>query len=216
MGKAQSRKEWEAEFEHLGEIVRQHPKAFEHAFLEFQRLWVKELKVREPWVCGLPDTRPYQSLLHLLYTAQDTKDDPILQQALAVCGAIEFLTESNFPSALIKPLRDLRGELLDLHARKRLKGKPGARPMPHNAAVAATLASAAVTVLKKGRGVAAALELVSKAAELDKNWLREFRKNLQRGIGNHALNYRTNVASLQGASTEQVLNLFRKPKEATC
>ena len=210
MDKTRLRKELEAEIQQMTDLALQHPHEAEQAVLEFQQLWVEGLKAREPWVCNLPDTRPYQVLLHLLYTAKDVKAQPILQQVFAVQATIEFLTESNFPSVLIKPLRNLVGDLLDLHRSKSRHGKPGARPKPHNEATQATIAAAAVTALAKGRGVDAALKMVSKVAGLDVAWLREFRKNLQRGIGDYAPYYRTVIAALDRASTEQVLGLFPK------
>jgi hypothetical protein len=158
MGKTRLRKECESEIQRMTDLALQHPLEVEKAVLEFQRLWVEDLKAREPWVCGLPDTRPYQVLLHLLYTARDVKAQPILQQVFAVQATIEFLTESNFPSELIKPLRNLVGELLDLHRSKNRHGKPGARPKPHNVATQATLAAAAVTALAKGRNIDATLK----------------------------------------------------------
>jgi hypothetical protein len=148
-------------------------------------------------------------LVHLLYTARDVKKSDALKKAFAVQATIEFLSESNFPSELIEPLRNLVGELIDLHRSNVRQGKPGARPMPHNENVKAVIAAAAVTALKKGTGVDAALKTVSKAASLDVAWLRQFRKNLQRGIGDYALLYRTMVATLDSASPKQVLNILR-------
>ena len=158
MDKTRIRKEFEAERQRMTDLVLQHPHEYEKAFLEFERLWVEDLKAREPWVRNLPDTYPYHVLLHLLYTAKDVKAQPILQQVFAVQATIEFLTESNFPSDLIKPLRNLVGELIDLNRSKNREGKPGARPKPHKATSQATIAAAAVTALAKGRNIDATLK----------------------------------------------------------
>ena len=204
------RKEFETEVLRLTNLALQHPQEVEGAIVEWQRRWVEQLKAREAWVCSLPNNRAHQVLVHLLYTARDEKANPTLQKAFAVMATIEFLSESNFPSELIKPLRNLVGDLIDLHRSQDRHGKPGARPKPHKEATSGVIAAAAVTALTKGRSVDAALKMVAKAAGLDKAWLRQFRKNLQRGIGDHALYYRTMIATLDGASTEQVLGLFPK------
>ena len=77
MGKTRLRKEFEAEMQQVTDLALKHPHEAEQTVLAIQRAWVKALKAREPWVCGLPDTRPYQVLLHLLYTAKDMKAQPI-------------------------------------------------------------------------------------------------------------------------------------------
>jgi uncharacterized protein YeaO (DUF488 family) len=120
------RKDFETEWLRLTDIALQHPQEVEKEIVEFQRRWVEQLKTREAWACNLPNDRAHQVLLHLLYTARDVKGSDALKKVFAVQATIEFLSESNFPSELIEPLRNLVGELIDLHRSNVRQGKPGA------------------------------------------------------------------------------------------
>jgi hypothetical protein len=173
---------------HLSESERREFLEQVEAQLEaYKKRVVDDALERDEWKELPPESRLYRDLIFDLCFAQSL-ESPIVQKQAAVMAAINSLDENGFPSTVIRPLRDLVGDLVDLENADRLKGKPGRRRMSHNDQFHAAYAAAAVTVLSaRGTRVDEALKMVCKASGLDRKWLRQFRLNLLRGKGGPAL-----------------------------
>ena len=131
-------------------------------------------------------------------------------------ATIDFLSENDFPSSLIKPLRDLVGDLIDISKPNRRMGKPGRTSIPHNEKVKAAQATAAVTLLRrKNESLDRALKMVCKASGFEVKWLRQFRQNVLRGRPRSPilLQKRFNVfrESIRGGASES----FAQPRGIT-
>jgi len=127
-----------------------------------------------------------------------------------VQATIDFLSENDFPSSLIKPLRDLVGDLIDISKPNRRMGKPGRTSIPHNEKVKAAQATAAVTLLRrKNESLDRALKMVCKASGFEVKWLRQFRQNVLRGKGREAqFFYKSASMCFERASEAELLKVL--------
>jgi hypothetical protein len=142
------------------------------------------------WQKKLPPTAEdlrngYKEMIYELCMARQVSElvpHTYADKLWAISAAISFLEISGFPPDLIKPLKDLMGELEDLTQAKWRRGKSGRPPMSFNELVRGACAAAAVTALsQKGNSVHQALQMVCKKSGLDRDWLRNFRLNILRG-----------------------------------
>ena len=207
-----SRKDFQSEILAFMEVVKQSSDKADK-LLEAGERYKKEIVdrslERDGWPKPPPEGSAYRDLIFDLLTAQSAKEEvpAAVAKALAVQATINFLQASNFPSALIKPLRDLVGDMMDIARAERLQGEPGRRPMPHNDATKAAFAAATVTLLG---GKEDALKMVCKAQGFELKWLRQFRQNLLRGKGGDALlHYKFALLMLKNAPEEMVLGLLK-------
>jgi hypothetical protein len=193
---------------HLSEVERREFLVHVEAELEaYKKRVVDDALGRDEWKGLPPESRLYRDLIFDLCFAQSL-ESPIVQKQGAVMAAINFLDEKGFPSTVIRPLRDLVGDLVDLENAEKLKGQPGRRRMSHNDQFQAAYAAAAVTVLSaRETSVDEALKMVCKASGLDRKWLRQFRLNLLRGKGGPALiSYKIALCGIdRGVPADEIL-----------
>jgi hypothetical protein len=157
---------------------------------------------------------PYKVLIDSLAGALAKYDggDRSLGRYTAMMAVIRFLGAINVSAPLIKPLYDIGVAALNETTGARHRGKPGAKPKTDFESFVMVWAAASVTALKeRGKCIDDTLRTVGRAGNIEAKRLRNFRDNLNRGLGNPTTLY----------SYDMVLDLFRSASpdedlEQTC
>jgi hypothetical protein len=148
----------------------------------------------------------------------DDKDKlEILTQAAAILEAMIALVELGAPREKIEPLtRTVTLFLNDLDQSEAVNGK---KPMRLSRRVALAAFAAAVTILKRERGVEAAIARVALSHGVDRKEIKNFRDRLNRGradpMSDHM--YRSYLADYESMTESEIMgDLAKLAKGCLC
>jgi hypothetical protein len=128
------------------------------------------------------------------------------RQVSALVQALGVLIELDAPPEVVEQLKGLCRELMNKIGTEVYRGSPGKKPRDWTLRLVLAASSAAVTVLKNGRGVDAAISRVAVSAGVDRKELKSFRNRLNRGLGGHfARPYNRYLSDFAGMTEAQII-----------
>jgi hypothetical protein len=140
------------------------------------------------------------------------------RHVLALMAAAEFLMEAKAPPKMITPLFEIIGDLMDASVMSWTQGQSGKKPqkVTHRFAMAAF--AAAVTVLKKERGVEAAIADIATANNISRKAIKNFRDRINRGRSDSVTSkaYKEWLAQYEGKSKREIMLRLRVHAQRIC
>jgi len=145
-------------------------------------------------------------------------DKRIERYVLALDAAADFLLAAHAPVEMITTLREIIDHLLDARVAEWTRDQPGKKPQMFTHRIAMAAFAAAVTVLKKDRGVEGAIADVATANNISRNAIKNFRDRLNRGRSDDLSNkaYKVYLATYEGKSKTEIMLSLRVHAEKIC
>lgn len=145
-------------------------------------------------------------------------DDRTERHVRALVAAAVFLIQAKAPSETISALIEIIDDLLDTSAMSWTVGHPGKKPQKFTHRVAMARFAAAVTVLKRERGIEGAIADVATANNISRKGIKTFRDRLNRGRADYpsSMAYKSALADYESKSKAEIMLNLRVWAKRIC